>query len=124
MIRAWLFGAALALASLAASTPSASAAVCNGHFVNPITDICWDCLFPLTLGSVPLFSGDEPDAPTWPAQPQRSLNAPRQLEVRHARPPAAAPPRALLSMCPREPPPGPLLFAFCWNHSCSARELL
>ena len=68
--------------------------------------------------------GDEPDAPTWPAQPQRSLNAPRQLEVRHARPPAAAPPRALLSMCPREPPPGPLLFAFCWNHSCSARELL
>jgi conjugal transfer pilus assembly protein TraU len=25
----------------------ARAAVCTGHFVNPITDVCWDCLFPL-----------------------------------------------------------------------------
>lgn len=24
---------------------------CKGHFVNPITDICWDCLFPLTIGA-------------------------------------------------------------------------
>ena len=28
--------------------------LCRGHFVNPITDICWDCLLPITIGSVPV----------------------------------------------------------------------
>lgn len=35
----------------------ASAAACNGHFVNPITDICWECLFPITIGSIPVAPG-------------------------------------------------------------------
>lgn len=26
-------------------------AKCEGHFVNPLTDVCWKCLFPLTIGS-------------------------------------------------------------------------
>ena len=34
---------------------------CSGRFVNPITDICWDCMFPMTLGSMTLFHGDTPD---------------------------------------------------------------
>ncbi len=34
---------------------------CTGHFVNPITDPCWECLFPLTLGSIPLFSSSLAD---------------------------------------------------------------
>lgn len=25
---------------------------CSGRFVNPITDICWSCLFPITIGPV------------------------------------------------------------------------
>lgn len=29
-----------------------STQACSGRFVNPITDICWSCLFPLTIGPV------------------------------------------------------------------------
>lgn len=36
---------------------------CSGHFVNPISDICWDCLFPITIGDMPVVSGDYPDTP-------------------------------------------------------------
>ncbi len=38
-------------------TDKASAATCTGRFVNPITDICWDCAFPPTIGSATLISG-------------------------------------------------------------------
>ncbi|KIE04242.1 Conjugal transfer pilus assembly protein TraU [Candidatus Jidaibacter acanthamoeba] len=34
-----------------AFTQPALAKKCTGEFVNPITDICWKCLFPITLGS-------------------------------------------------------------------------
>lgn len=27
------------------------AAPCVGHFVNPITDVCWRCLFPISIGA-------------------------------------------------------------------------
>ena len=27
-------------------------AVCSGRFVNPVTDVCWRCLFPLKIGGV------------------------------------------------------------------------
>ncbi len=40
----------------------AAASVCTGSFVNPITDICWDCIFPISIGPVPVF-GDRPDPP-------------------------------------------------------------
>lgn len=30
---------------------------CEGRFVNPITDICWNCLFPLTFAGVTLVDG-------------------------------------------------------------------
>ena len=25
-------------------------AACHGRFANPVTDVCWECLFPLTIG--------------------------------------------------------------------------
>lgn len=34
---------------------------CHGRYLNPITDICWSCMFPMTLGSMPLYKGDNPD---------------------------------------------------------------
>nr|WP_283387126.1 TraU family protein [Escherichia coli] len=38
---------------LAGHVPAASAdSACEGRFVNPITDICWSCIFPLSLGSI------------------------------------------------------------------------
>lgn len=27
---------------------------CTGKFLNPITEVCWGCLFPITIGSIPI----------------------------------------------------------------------
>lgn len=32
-------------------------AKCQGRFVNPLTDICWKCLFPMTIGGVKVVTG-------------------------------------------------------------------
>lgn len=48
--------------------PQESVAKCTGRFVNPITDICWECLFPISIGSISLFSGKNPDTDN-PASP-------------------------------------------------------
>ena len=60
------------LALLLASTlPSEAAGVatCTGKFPNPITDICWSCILPISLGaaSIGTFGGQE-DIPN-PANP-------------------------------------------------------
>jgi conjugal transfer pilus assembly protein TraU len=34
---------------------------CKGEFINPITDICWECLFPITIGSIELKGSDKPN---------------------------------------------------------------
>ena len=34
---------------------------CHGRFINPITDICWDCFFPMTIGKAKIMSGRNPD---------------------------------------------------------------
>lgn len=34
---------------------------CKGHMVNPITDICWHCLFPLSIGNARVVSSDLSD---------------------------------------------------------------
>lgn len=37
------------------------AAPCKGHFINPITDICWACLFPLSIGGANVVHSSLPD---------------------------------------------------------------
>jgi conjugal transfer pilus assembly protein TraU len=44
-------------------------ATCTGHFPNPITDVCWGCFFPLSLGPVDLWPSDRPDADGNPSIP-------------------------------------------------------
>ncbi|WP_155836375.1 conjugal transfer pilus assembly protein TraU [Burkholderia sp. AU4i] len=34
---------------------------CNGKFANPITDICWSCIFPISLGGTPIISAGQED---------------------------------------------------------------
>ncbi len=34
---------------------------CSGRFVNPITDICWSCLFPISIGPVTVSGGGRED---------------------------------------------------------------
>lgn len=41
---------------------------CGGHFFNPFSDICWNCFFPFTIGSVPVINGQHPDTAN-PSQP-------------------------------------------------------
>lgn len=47
--------------------PNVSRANCHGKFVNPISDICWNCLFPMTIMGQPVVKGeDTPDNPKDP----------------------------------------------------------
>ena len=59
-----------ALSVLLASGSLQASDQCDGHFVNPVTDICWSCLFPLSIGSATVAPGDNPDTdnPDWPVQ--------------------------------------------------------
>ena len=36
---------------------------CQGRFLNPITDICWSCLFPITIGGIKIASHNSEDTP-------------------------------------------------------------
>jgi len=35
-------------------------AKCNAKFLNPITEICWDCIFPISIGGISMFT-NRPD---------------------------------------------------------------
>jgi conjugal transfer pilus assembly protein TraU len=35
--------------------------LCHGAFVDPIADVCWSCMFPITIGSMEVLSGDAAD---------------------------------------------------------------
>ncbi len=41
--------------------PQGHAKRCQGHFVNPVTDVCWRCLFPLTIGKTKVVEGSNHD---------------------------------------------------------------
>jgi conjugal transfer pilus assembly protein TraU len=38
-----------------------SAPTCNGKFMNPVTDVCWSCIFPIKIGSSTLMGKDQED---------------------------------------------------------------
>ncbi|CRL46830.1 TraU protein (plasmid) [Sodalis glossinidius str. 'morsitans'] len=59
-MKAWLSVLVL-LAGLGLSPTAGADAACQGRFVNLITDICWRCLFPISIGSVQVGKGDVPD---------------------------------------------------------------
>lgn len=42
-------------------TPALASGPCTGHFINPITDVCWSCLLPITIGNIPVAHGSLPD---------------------------------------------------------------
>ncbi|MBB4860537.1 conjugal transfer pilus assembly protein TraU [Novosphingobium chloroacetimidivorans] len=53
-----------AMASFWLTASAASAQVparCTGKFVNPITDVCWGCLFPLSIGALKIWPSDRAD---------------------------------------------------------------
>jgi len=42
-------------------TSFAKGAAAEGRWVNPITDTCWRCMFPMSLGNIKVASGSLPD---------------------------------------------------------------
>jgi conjugal transfer pilus assembly protein TraU len=52
-----LLGAMALVAALWAGAPAQAGVPgsCTGKFVNPITDVCWSCLFPLSIGGAPIW---------------------------------------------------------------------
>ncbi|HGJ5858020.1 TraU family protein, partial [Arsenophonus nasoniae] len=57
---------------------SAKASLCEGRWVNPITDICWRCLFPISLGNISLNRSELPDTHN-PSSPIQLCPAPPPL---------------------------------------------
>lgn len=66
----------LLIISFLFSTPGF--AKCDGNFVNPISDICWDCFFPISIGSVKVAGGEPPDTenPKMPIEFCKLVNSP------------------------------------------------
>ena len=52
--------ASLALVVVLMVAPLGAQAKCNAKFLNPITEICWDCIFPISVGGLSLFT-NRPD---------------------------------------------------------------
>lgn len=52
------------LTLLYASSSFASGLTCGSTMVNPITDICWACFFPIRIGSTTIFTTGMPDSQT------------------------------------------------------------
>lgn len=67
-IKALLRITALSIASLGVGTADAGSATCFGKFANPITDICWSCTMPMSIGSARLLTlgQDDIDNPSNP----------------------------------------------------------
>lgn len=59
------------------SIPSYSQAgsTCHGNFVNPLTDVCWSCLFPISIGSATVVSGELKDTSN-PSSPVCACGSP------------------------------------------------
>ncbi|AKM12207.1 conjugal transfer pilus assembly protein TraU [Croceicoccus naphthovorans] len=66
--------AGLALVGLGAA-PARASVTCHGKFVNPITDVCWSCLFPLSIGGLAIWKGSRPD-PKNPSFPLCACGSP------------------------------------------------
>lgn len=57
---------ALSLALGFAGLSSASSATCKGKFMNPITDVCWSCVFPLKIGGATIMGKEQEETSSRP----------------------------------------------------------
>lgn len=53
-------GSLYCVALLLSLWASEAKAICNAKFLNPITEVCWDCIFPISVGGLSIF-GSRPD---------------------------------------------------------------
>jgi conjugal transfer pilus assembly protein TraU len=79
MVVAMLLVIGMLLSPAHAAVPTGGAS-CHGRFANPITDICWSCLFPLTIGGIGIVSDGQPDIGN-PSSPVCYCNNPPRLGI-------------------------------------------
>lgn len=65
---AWFFTLVMTLVLTQYPLKAFASGGCGGHFFNPFSDICWNCFFPLTIGSINVIRGQHPDTAN-PNQP-------------------------------------------------------
>jgi len=70
----------VACAVFMAGGDAAANSQCHGKFMNPLTDICWSCLFPLSIGNVGILSDGQPDLRN-PSSPVCYCNNPPRVGV-------------------------------------------
>ena len=56
----------MVLAALTVPAAHADSPTCFGKFANPITDICWSCILPISIGSFRMGDGEDNDNPPLP----------------------------------------------------------
>jgi conjugal transfer pilus assembly protein TraU len=65
---------------LALAAPALAGPTCHGRFMNPITDICWSCVFPLSIGSATLLADGQDDIDN-PSSPVCTCSNPPRIGV-------------------------------------------
>jgi conjugal transfer pilus assembly protein TraU len=58
---AWLGRGLLTVLALVFAGALHAGPTCSGRFPNPLTDICWSCIFPLSIGGSPVLVSDQED---------------------------------------------------------------
>ena len=74
--------ALFAFAGLAPAAQAQTPARCTGKFVNPITDICWSCMFPLSIGGLSIWPSTRPDTGN-PSLPVCACGSPIPVSYTH-----------------------------------------
>ncbi len=72
---------AVTLAVAFTSSGSKAYAICVGRFLNPVTDICWQCILPVKIGGIMVAPGP-PDTPDLTSAPVCACPFPPPIFVR------------------------------------------
>jgi conjugal transfer pilus assembly protein TraU len=72
---------ALLLATPAAQAGGTGSAQCKGKFMNPITDICWSCAFPIDVGGSAIMTENQEDFDSGISSPICTCSNPPKIGV-------------------------------------------
>jgi len=64
---------------VALASPALAGPTCHGKFINPITDICWSCAFPMTIGPAKIMTFGQEDNSSNPSSPVCACSNPPKV---------------------------------------------
>jgi len=71
----------LSILALLFASQANAAPVCHGKFFNPITDICWSCIFPLTIGNQEVMKMDQEGTADYTGSPLCGCTNPLRVGI-------------------------------------------